>query len=89
MLLIPCPWCGPRDESEFHYGGEPKLRPGPAESVSDETWAQYLFAKKNDKGPHREIWHHAGGCRRWFVMERDTVTHRILATHAPGAEAKP
>ena len=22
MLLIPCPWCGPRDEIEFHYGGE-------------------------------------------------------------------
>ncbi len=22
MLLIPCPWCGPRDETEFTYGGE-------------------------------------------------------------------
>ena len=21
MLLIPCPHCGPRDESEFDYGG--------------------------------------------------------------------
>ena len=22
MMLIPCPWCGPRDETEFHYGGQ-------------------------------------------------------------------
>ena len=22
MLLIECPWCGARDESEFTYGGE-------------------------------------------------------------------
>ena len=22
MLQIPCPWCGPRDEIEFSYGGE-------------------------------------------------------------------
>ena len=22
MLLIRCPWCGPRDETEFHYGGQ-------------------------------------------------------------------
>ena len=21
MLSIPCPWCGPRDENEFRYGG--------------------------------------------------------------------
>ena len=22
MLLISCPNCGPRDETEFHYGGQ-------------------------------------------------------------------
>ena len=22
MLLVPCPWCGPRDEVEFAYGGQ-------------------------------------------------------------------
>ncbi|MGE5094790.1 MAG: sarcosine oxidase subunit delta, partial [Betaproteobacteria bacterium] len=22
MLLIPCPWCGPREEIEFSYGGQ-------------------------------------------------------------------
>ena len=22
MQLIPCPWFGPREEVEFHYGGQ-------------------------------------------------------------------
>ncbi len=22
MQLIECPWCGSREETEFHYGGE-------------------------------------------------------------------
>ncbi len=26
MLLIPCPNCGPRDETEFHYGGQAHVR---------------------------------------------------------------
>ena len=36
MLLIQCPWCGPRDENEFSYGGEANLlMPSEPESVSD------------------------------------------------------
>ena len=26
MLLIPCPWCGERDETEFSYGGQAGVR---------------------------------------------------------------
>ena len=22
MLQLTCPWCGPRDETEYHYGGQ-------------------------------------------------------------------
>ena len=22
MLLIPCPWCGPRPQTDFTYGGD-------------------------------------------------------------------
>ena len=30
MLLIPCPWCGARAQSEFSYGGDATLkRPAP------------------------------------------------------------
>ncbi len=87
MLLIPCPWCGPRAEPEFQYGGEPAARPGPAAEVSDAAWADYLYARRNDKGAHREMWCHAGGCGQWFVMQRDTVTHAVLSTAPPGGGA--
>ena len=81
MLRIPCPWCGPRDEPEFHWGGEvPLLRPGPPETVSETTWAEYLFMRDNPKGWVRERWVHAFGCRQWFVVVRNTVTHEIRTT---------
>jgi sarcosine oxidase subunit delta len=80
MLTIPCPWCGPRGEAEFQYGGEPALRPVPASAVSDAQWADYLYLRTNPKGAATELWCHAGGCGQWFRMERDTVTHAIQST---------
>ena len=56
MQIFPCPFCGPRDESEFHYVGEPKARPEPAGSVSDAEWANYLWFNAHPKGEAREIW---------------------------------
>ena len=36
MLLIPCPWCGPREASEFSYGGEADIaRPRDPDTLSD------------------------------------------------------
>ncbi len=87
MLLIPCPWCGPRDEPEFLFGGEPAVRPAPAGQTTDQVWADYVYFRSNEKGAHRELWCHAGGCGQWFVLERDTVTHAVLAAHKPGAAA--
>jgi heterotetrameric sarcosine oxidase delta subunit len=85
MLRIPCPWCGPRDEPEFHWGGEvPLLRPGPPATVSETTWADYLFMRDNPKGWVRERWVHAFGCRQWFVVVRNTVTHEIRTTSKLG-----
>lgn len=44
MLLIDCPFCGPRAEIEFRCGGESHIqRPGPHTQVSDAEWADYLF----------------------------------------------
>ena len=80
MLLIKCPFCGERDESEFSFGGEGGIsRPLDPDALSDEQWADYLFNRTNPHGPHDELWNHAQGCRRWFNVERDTVTYKILA----------
>ena len=78
MILIPCPWCGDRDETEFSYGGQAGV-PYPADpaALSDEEWARYLFFRANPRGPHAERWVHTHGCRRWFELTRDTVTHEI------------
>ncbi|MGW3916560.1 sarcosine oxidase subunit delta family protein [Streptomyces sp. NPDC005070] len=88
MLLIPCPWCGPRDEAEFHYGGQAHL-PYPEDSaaLTDEEWARYLFFRDNPKGPFAERWSHAAGCRRWFNAVRDTATNEILSVYRAGEPA--
>jgi heterotetrameric sarcosine oxidase delta subunit len=85
VQLIPCPWCGPRDEVEFHYGGQAHVAyPGDPATVSDEDWARYVFFRANPKGEFAERWCHTVGCRRWFNAVRDTVTHRVLAVYRPG-----
>jgi len=85
MLSIPCPWCGPRDETEFHYGGEAHIaRPERPDTLTDAEWADYLFMRRNPKGAHRERWMHAHGCRRWFNVARDTATNEILAVYRVG-----
>jgi heterotetrameric sarcosine oxidase delta subunit len=82
VLSIRCPWCGPRDEIEFRYGGQAHVSyPSDPEALSDEEWADYLFLRDNPKGPFRERWMHAAGCRRWFAAVRDTATHAFVATY--------
>jgi len=95
MLLIPCPWCGPRDEVEFRYGGEAHIvRPPEPDALDDAAWAEYLFMRANPKGVIAERWVHSAGCRRWFNLLRDTVSHKILRAYRigelpPGRTAAP
>jgi sarcosine oxidase subunit delta len=82
MLRIECPWCGLRDQTEFHCGGEANLvRPVKPAKASDQTWADYLFFRENIKGLHQERWVHIWGCRQWFTVSRDTVSHEIVPIH--------
>ena len=82
MLRIRCPWCGPRDEVEFHYGGQAHIPyPQDPDALSDDEWADFLFMRDNPLGPFRERWCHVHGCRRWFNAARDTSTHRFVATY--------
>jgi heterotetrameric sarcosine oxidase delta subunit len=88
MLLIPCPWCGPRDETEFHYGGQAHVvYPADPDALDDAAWAEYVFMRDNPKGRFRERWMHTSGCRRWFNAVRHTVTYEISATYKPGEDA--
>ena len=82
MLLITCPYCGERAETEFACGGEAGIaRPKDPSVLSDAEWADYLFMRKNPRGTHKELWNHTQGCRRWFEVERDTVTYDIAASY--------
>ena len=84
MQLFTCPFCGERDETEFHFGAEAgKTRPEPAAEVSAGRWAEYLYGKANPKGATREIWVHST-CGEFFLMERDTVTQEVIASTALG-----
>ena len=85
MLLIACPWCGPREEIEFGYGGQAHVAyPEHPLDTDDATWGEYLFVRDNPKGPFAERWVHAAGCRRWFNVLRDTLTSEILAVYRIG-----
>ena len=85
MLLINCPWCGPRDETEFGFGGEAhRARPADPSTLSDAQWAEFLFYRDNTKGAFAERWLHSTGCRQWFNMLRDTVTYDIQAVYPMG-----
>lgn len=92
MLEIKCPWCGPRPETEYGYGGEAHItRPDQPAAIDDAAWADYLFMRRNPKGVHAERWIHAHGCRRWFNVLRHTVSHEIVAVYGaraprPGAD---
>lgn len=76
-------------ETEFSYGGEAHIeRPRDPQALSDEEWAAFLFTRANAKGAFRERWVHTHGCRRFFNVLRDTVSHEIFASYKAG-EAGP
>ena len=79
MILINCPYCGERDQSEFSNGGEAHVaRPENSENLSDKEWGEYVFYRANPKGIFYERWVHSHGCRKWFNAVRDTSTDEIL-----------
>ena len=74
MLLIPCPWCGPRDETEFKYGGQAHLPyPDDPAALSDEAWADFLFMRDN---PRRTVVGAVDACRRVSPVVQRGAGHR-------------
>jgi sarcosine oxidase subunit delta len=79
MKIMTCPLNGPRNISEFAWGGEVKPMPDPL-SCSDDEWAEYVFLENNTAGIVREWWCHLP-TSYWFIAERDTVTDEIIRTY--------
>ncbi len=78
MLVIPCPWCGDRHESEFVCAGEKRPpRPADPQACDPQDWIAYLCHRRNPRGPSLETWWHAKGCGLWFTLLRDTATHEV------------
>ena len=87
MLEIKCPYCGLRDEEEFACGGEAHIaRPLSDNPLNDRDFADYLFYRDNPKGVFLERWRHSAGCRQWFNVARDTVSHQIIEIYPMGTK---
>lgn len=78
MKLLTCPLNGPRNITEFTYGGEYHPLPEPLAS-DDRAWAEYVFFHANEAGVVLEWWCHTASAY-WFVAERDTLSDEILRT---------
>ena len=77
-MLIPCPFCGARDLTEFSYFGDADCpRPDPASDGALERFVDAVYLRNNPAGLHVELWYHASGCRSWVRVTRDTKTHEI------------
>jgi len=81
MKVMNCPLNGPRNISEFTYGGEFKQMPDP-HTCSDAEWADYVFNSEDMLGVVREWWMH-NPSSYWFLAERHTGSDEILRTFDP------
>ncbi len=80
MKLLSCPLNGPRNISEFSYGGE--FHPMPdARNCDAKSWAEYVFFHANLAGNVLEWWCHSASSY-WFLVERNTVTDAVIRTFA-------
>src|SRR5919112_4670816 len=89
MILLPCPYCGPRNVSEFRYVGEVSERPDPSETFI-EGWRTFLYVRNNPAGWTTETWFHSAGCRQHLIAERHTMTNEVrtsrVFSYSPAAK---
>jgi sarcosine oxidase subunit delta len=79
MKILNCPLNGPRNISEFVWGGEVKAMPDPV-TGSDDQWAEFVHLEDNPAGIIREWWFHSA-TSFWFIAERNTLTDEIVRTY--------
>ncbi|RZV44236.1 MAG: sarcosine oxidase subunit delta [Acidimicrobiales bacterium] len=83
MLLVPCPNCGPRNQSDLRLVGESISRPDP-NTASREEWGAYLYLRENVADWQTETWYCRAGCRTYFKAERNTATNEFRNPPMPG-----
>jgi sarcosine oxidase subunit delta len=86
MKILNCPLNGPRNISEFTYGGEYQEMPD-HQSTSSEGWAEYIFFHDNNLGEVLEWWCHTP-TSYWFLAQRNTLTDEVICTFPPSQLAQ-
>src|ERR1700730_2810328 len=82
MLRMPCPWCGERDETEFHYRGDAStVRPAADEGLA--AFTSYVYERDNRCGWHLECWFAAAASRKLLKVVRHTLSHEIHSVGGP------
>jgi sarcosine oxidase subunit delta len=83
MLLVPCPNCGPRNQSDLRLLGASVTRPDP-ETTTRAEWGDYLYLRDNPADWIKESWYCRSGCRRYFLLERHQATNEFRNPPLPG-----
>jgi heterotetrameric sarcosine oxidase delta subunit len=84
-FVLTCPNCGPREVTDFEFGGE--VVPRPRQRPVSRDLAVYNYFRRNVAGVQREWWYHRAGCRTWFQADRDTRTNVVKGTWLPRDDA--
>ena len=77
MMLVDCPHCGARAQSEFTY--ERTLDSIVTLDMAADEAVRRLYERTNPRGLDDELWRHSFGCRQWLVLRRHRTTHVIEA----------
>ena len=88
-MLIPCPWCGLRDEREFDYGGSEVEFPNienPKQLISRSLERGRTYSRKHKRGKHVNFGTTVPGCERWISLTRNTETHEFSKPSASGQD---
>jgi heterotetrameric sarcosine oxidase delta subunit len=83
MLLITCPWCGPRTQTEFTYEDDATLQRPHMDNMDAKAHYEYVYLRDPRRGEQDELWRHGAGCGKFLKVRRDTLSHEIIATGAP------
>jgi len=89
MQKIPCPWCGPRAQTEFEYHSNASAIDSRFDDEDTSEALGRIFIRDDFVGFHDEIWQHAAGCRGWLRLERHNRTHEIRGATACRPDRRP